>query len=170
MIKNKHKIWWIFLLIALVIIIGISLYKTYKGVNIKTGPGVGCYYIFKTPHDYKDLVVIQLDNNDGYKAIYKNIFAQAKELDDGYTLHASYDCYPDFIDDHFFVNISSDGYDQIDWSNDSETLMNNMKNLLVRDSFEEAYYCLDFADTVAISAINDLISKDQLLAICQKKK
>lgn len=157
-------------MIILALIAIIFFYKIYKGINIKTGPGIGCYYIFKTQYDYKDLVVIQLDNNDGYKAIYKNIFTQAKELDNGYTLYASYDCYPDFVNDHFFVNISSDGYDQIDWGKDSETLMSNMKSLLIEDSFSEFYYCLDFADTVAISTINDLIAQDQLLAICQKTK
>lgn len=168
--KRNKKFWLIILLFILIIIAAWFFYKSYQGVNIKYGPGVGCYYIFKTDYDYKDLVVIQQDNNQGYKSVYKSLFAQAKELDNDYTLHASYDCYRDFVNEHFFVNISSEGYDQIDWQIDSDNFVQNMHSLLIEDSFSEFYYCPEFADTVSIDAINDLISRDQLFAICEQTK
>ena len=167
--KNR-KIWAIILLFILAAIAIVFLYKAYQGIHLKAGPGVGCYYVFKTDQNYKNLVVIQLDGSDSYKVVYKNLFAQAKELNDDYIMHASYNCYPDFAKDHFFVNISQEGYDQIDWSKDAETVVYHMKDLLLEDSFTEFYYCLDFAGTVSISAINDLIDQDQLLAICQQTK
>jgi hypothetical protein len=172
--KNK-KIWLIILSIILAIVAIIFFYKSYQGINVEYdpgtyGPGIGCYYVFKTDYNYKDLVVIQQDNNGSYKAVYKSLFAQAKELNNDYTLYASYDCYHNFVDDHFFVNISSEGYDQINWQTDSSTFVRNMESLLIEDSFSEFYYCPDFADTVSINTINDLINREQLLAICEQTK
>lgn len=140
-----------------VLLASIAVYYFIAVESDNTGPGVQCYYIYKSKYDAASMMSAIVDDDTKTVGFSQGVYQSAQPLVNGYFLISQYQCDEHYPKEHPLLTLPSSAFSPDGQYTD---------DLILEDSWQEFYLCDRNLDSFNQSWANHLIESHQLTTEC----